>query len=109
MKTAIHNKVMRRVYYSYALSIVEHSMFWQGAVLGACIAAFGRLTHVAALIHNFLAVPIGATPKFVVSSFVGALEHGEFITAVVVVMMAVLSLSFIVRAMPLFIPHKMAV
>lgn len=109
MKTALHNKIMRRVYYSYALSISEHSMFWQGIVLGACVAAFGRLTHVASIFHNLSLVPLGGVPRFIENTFLHALAQGELLTVLVVLGMVGLSLSFIWRAIPLLVPQKFAV
>src|SRR5690606_21328825 len=93
MTTALERRIMRRVYYSYALSLFEHRMFWQGALLGACVALFGRLTHVAALYHNLLQVPLGQLPKYVFGTFEGALQNGEVVTVLVVLFMVGLSVS----------------
>lgn len=87
---------MRRVYYSYGLSLFGES-FWQGVVLGAAVAAFGRLTHVAALAKNLLDVPLGQVPVYVTDTFVNAVTHGELLTVLVVVLMVMLSVSFIRR------------
>jgi hypothetical protein len=72
--TALEKRIMRRVYYAYGLSIAGHSMFWQGLVLGACVALFGRLTHVASLIDNFLSVPVGSVPTYVAGAFSASLQ-----------------------------------
>jgi len=58
-------------------------MFWQGAVLGACIALFGRLTHVASIAHNMLAVPVKEVPSFVSGAFLHAAQSGEVMTVLV--------------------------
>ena len=89
---------MRRVYYSYALSFVSQPMLWQGFVLGACIALFGRLTHVASIAHNLGATNIENAPAFIFNSFVHALQGGEVLTVLVSVFMIGLSLSFMYRA-----------
>lgn len=103
MKTNLHKVVMRRVYYSYAVGFFTESMLWQGFVLGACVALFGRLTHVAAIEHNFLNTSIQNIPSYVFHSFTNAFVHGEALTALVVLSMVALSLSFIYRALPLLL------
>lgn len=108
MKSVLHKKIMRRVYYSYALSISEHSMFWQGMLLGVCVAAFGRLTHVASIFHNLSLVPLGAVPGFVENTFLHALAQGELLTVLVVLGIVGVSLSFVWRTVPLLVPARMA-
>lgn len=98
MQTNLHKIVMRRVYYSYAVGFLTESMLWQGFILGACVALFGRLTHVAAIEHNFLNTSIQHLPSYVLSSFTNALMHGEVLTALVVLSMVALSASFLYRA-----------
>lgn len=97
MKTNLHKTVMRRVYYSFALSFLGEAMLWQGVVLGACVALFGRLTHVAAIARNFEHTTIANAPSFVWSSFVNAYTHGEVLTVLVAFFMIALSLSFLYR------------
>ena len=92
---------MRRIYYSYGVSIAVHQMFWQGIVLGGSVALFGRLTHVASIVHNFLSVPLSQTPLFVESAFASALARGEMVTVLVVLAMVVFSVSFFLRTVPL--------
>lgn len=77
--------IMRRVYYSYALSIVSHSMFWQGMFLSVASYLLAKWLHVASIIHNFLSVPIGRAPEYVYNSFFGAISHGEVLTALTLV------------------------
>jgi hypothetical protein len=103
MKTKLQKNIMRRVYYSFAISFVSEPMLWQGFVLGACVALFGRLTHVAAIAHNFENTTISHVPGFVWSSFANAYTHGEVLTVLVVLFMVGLSLSFIARAIPLLL------
>lgn len=97
MEQHIQRNIMRRVYYAYAVSIMTSSAFWQGVVLGGSVALFGRLTHVASLAENFLNVPVGQTPAYVLQSVTGAIASGELLTVLVTVLMAVLSGMFAVR------------
>ena len=110
MATALQKQIMRRVYYAYTIAIASHTMFWQGMFLGACVALFGRLTHVASLIDNLLSVPVGSVPAYVGGAFVTAISHGELVTVLVTVFMMVLTLSVLVRLAPVLRSiHRMAV
>ena len=82
---------MRRVYYSFMLSFFEQPLLWVGLVLGGSVALFGRLTHVAAIWHNFVKVPVGSVPGYIEQTFAGALSRGEFDTVLVVLAMAILT------------------
>mgnify|MGYP006057687971 FL=1 len=106
MKASILQKrIMRRIYYAYAIAVASHTMFWQGLVLGACIALFGRLTHVASIAHNFLAIPMANVPTYVSTAFTKAVTGGELLTALVALVMIGLAVSFTYRVLPLFIPY----
>lgn len=94
---------MRRVYYSYVLSIATSSALWQGALLGASIALFGRLTHVAAISHNFNSVPLKSAPEFIFNAFSNALHGGEVLTVLVSLFMIGLTLSFVRKATPVLL------
>ena len=72
--------IMRRVYYAYAISIGTHAMFWQGIFLGAAALLLAKWLHVASIIHNFLAVPVGHTPQYVANAVWSAGTHGEMLT-----------------------------
>jgi hypothetical protein len=97
MKTNLHKNIMRRVYYSYALSFVSEPMLWQGFILGACVALFGRLTHVAAIAHNFAATNINEAPSFIWHSFANAFQGGELLTVLVAVFIVGFSTKFLYR------------
>jgi hypothetical protein len=98
MTTNLKKTIMRRVYYSYAIGFLSESMLWQGVVLGASIALFGRLTHVAAIARNLEASQLSNVPHYVLVTFEKALSHGEVLTVLVAVAMVGLSVSFMYRA-----------
>jgi predicted phage tail protein len=98
MKTAIQKNIMRRVYYSYALSIATSAALWQGFLLGACIALFGKFTHVASIARNFSHTNVENAPAFIFNAFANALAGGEVLTVLVSVFMIGLSLSFVYKA-----------
>ena len=105
MKSTIQKNVMRRVYYSYAISFVSEPLLWQGFFLGACIALFGRLTHVASILHNFTQTSIENTPAFIWNSVAHALANGEVLTVLVVVFMVGLTVSLSIRLLPQLFMH----
>ncbi len=98
MKSKLHKNIMRRVYYSYAIRFVAVPMLWQGFLLGACIALFGRLTHVAAIAHNVGATKLEQVPTYIVNSFMHALHNGEVLTVLVVLFIVGLTTKFFYRA-----------
>lgn len=77
---------MRRVYYSYGISIVSHAMFWQGMFLSVAMFLLAKWLWVANIINNFLSVPVGSLPQYVWNSFWHAALHGELLTALTLVL-----------------------
>lgn len=86
-----HNHIMRRVYYSYALSYAEQPLLYVGLLLGGAVALFGRVTHVASITDNLLATPLGQVPTYVTNAFMAAVARGELGTVLVVLTIAALS------------------
>lgn len=93
MKSDMQSIIMRRVYYSYGLSIISHSMFWQGVFLPVAGFFLAKWLHVASIVHNLLSVPVGGAPRFVWNSFVEAATHGELVTVVTFVVAGVVTVS----------------
>lgn len=78
---------------SFVLSFLEHRFFWQGMVLGGCVALFGRLVHVASVADNLLSTPLGDVPYYVGNAFTHAFATGEFLTVLTTVTMVLVGLS----------------
>jgi hypothetical protein len=93
MKT-IQSTIMRRVYMSYALSYTEQPLLWAGLVMGGAVALLGRFTHVASIIDNTLATPLGSVPTYMMNSFLTAIARGELGT--VLVILTITSMSAVV-------------
>ncbi len=89
----IQKNIMRRVYYSYVLSITEHAMFWRGLFLGGAIMLLAEWLHVAKIVQNFLAVPIGTAPKYVFNAFSAALAGGEVVMVLTLIMSGIVFVS----------------
>lgn len=77
---------MRRVYYSYAVSIFTQSIFWQGMFLSVAAALLAKWLFVASIIDNLLAVPVGRAPQYIVDAFGNAITHGELLTVLTLVL-----------------------
>ncbi len=87
----MQSKIMRRIYMSYALSYTEQPLLWVGLVLGGAVALLGRFTHVASIIDNTLATPLGGVPSYMVHSFTSAIARGELGTVLVILTIASMS------------------
>jgi hypothetical protein len=85
----ISNKIMRRIYLSYALSYTEQPLLWCGLVLGGTVTLLGRWTHVASIVDNVLATPLGNVPTYLTNSFMSAIARGELATVLLLLVMAV--------------------
>ena len=85
--------IMRRVYYSYLLSIMTHTVFWQGMFLGIAGLLLADWLHVASIINNFLSVPVGLAPQYLINTFLGAIANGKVLTVALVVLAGVVAVS----------------
>jgi hypothetical protein len=94
MDTKVMQKqIMRRVYYSYTISLATHSMLWRGVFLGAAAMLLADWLHVASIFNNFLSTPVGSVPQFVANSFVQAALHGEAMTVAIILAAGLLAVS----------------
>jgi hypothetical protein len=101
----IQSVVMRRVYYSYALSIFTQSVFWQGIFLGAAAILLARWLHVASILNNFMAVPVGSVPHYIYNSFAGAVAHGEVLTVLTLLVASGVAMSVGYRLTHVLVPR----
>ncbi len=83
---------MLRVWYSYLWSLLVRGGFVYGLILGGAVSLFGRLTHVSAITHNLLQVPLGSVPSFAWHAFTTALAGGEVLTVLVTLSMVTMSI-----------------
>jgi hypothetical protein len=107
--TVMQKQIMRRVYYSYAISIGTHPMLWRGVFLGAAAMLLADWLHVASIVNNFLAVPVGAAPKYVASSVMSAATQGEMLTVVVLALAGVVALTSAYKMFRQFTLHTLFV
>lgn len=68
----LKSAIMRRVWYAYVLSVaIRPSTIW-GLAFGASVIGFWKLVSVTSIIQNFLNVPIGQVPTYVLQSMMQA-------------------------------------
>jgi|AntRauTorckE6833_2_1112554.scaffolds.fasta_scaffold12976_2 hypothetical protein len=95
--TQLQKNIMRRVYYTYALSIAVHSMLWRGVFLGAAAVLLAQWLHVASIFNNLLSVPVGAVPKYIASALLNAATHGEVLMLLTFTAASLVGLSCLYR------------
>lgn len=97
-KTATYNTkklqkaIMRRIWYTYALSLVlRQSAVW-GLAFGASVIGFWKLVSITSIVQNFLNVPVGQAPTYVLQSVMQA----EFFALIAfgIIVFTVLSVGF---------------
>ena len=89
----MNTQIMRRVYYSYIISIAVHPLLWRGMFLGAAAVLLARWLHVASIIDNFLAIPVGNIPQYVTNAVLNAATHGEIIMLLTLIAAGIIALS----------------
>lgn len=99
----LQRAIMRRVYYSYVLSLVSKAVFWQGLFLGMAFVLLADWLHVASIVNNFLSVPVGQVHHYVLNSFLYALQGEEFIVAVMVLAVGMVSIAVGYQLASLFV------
>jgi hypothetical protein len=68
----IQSAIMRRVWYTYAVSLMlRQSTVW-GLAFGASVIGFWKLVSITSIVQNFLNVPIGQAPTYVLQSMMQA-------------------------------------
>ena len=68
----LHAAIMRRVWYTYALSLtLRQSTVW-GLAFGASVIGFWKLVSITSIIQNFLNVPVGKAPAYILQSMMQA-------------------------------------
>ena len=68
----MRNAIMRRVWYAYVLSVaIRPSTAW-GIAFGASVIGFWKLVSITSIVQNFLNVPIGQVPSYILQSMMQA-------------------------------------
>ncbi|MCA9365908.1 hypothetical protein KC723_03350 [Candidatus Kaiserbacteria bacterium] len=85
----LRRKIMLRVYYAYAISLITHPMAMRGIAFPIALAIFAKQVHVASVINNALATDLGRLPYFIWNAF----ARGEVVTIFAVGVMIFVALS----------------
>jgi hypothetical protein len=88
----MRNAIMRRVWYAYMLSVaIRPSTAW-GIAFGASVIGFWKLVSITSIVQNFLNVPVGQAPSYILQSMMQA----EFLALVAfgIIVFTVLSAGF---------------
>lgn len=93
----LHARIMRRVWYSFAISTVRYAPLWYGIGFGVSLGLFRELVFVSRVIENFLAVPVGNAPSYALSVVMNALQSGEFLTLASLGVMGLVTVSLVRR------------
>lgn len=93
---------MRRVWYSYALSLCTGRAFWHGVVLGGSSVLLLKSVSVTILLQSFLQVPVGNVPQYLLQVIEGSLASGDLVPTIAlgVVVFSLLTFRFSLR------PHE---
>jgi hypothetical protein len=68
----MRHAIMRRVWYTYVLSVaIRPSTAW-GIAFGASVIGFWKLVSITSIVQNFLNVPVGQAPSYVLQSIMQA-------------------------------------
>ena len=92
MKT-LKQKIMRRVYYIFALRLILHPIFFHALLLGLSIFALSRVVSIPNVLSNLMNVKVGEVVEF----FIGALLNTQAITIVWLTIITLISLSLLWR------------
>lgn len=92
----LQKKIMRRVYYAFALRFGTHPLVIHGAMLAVGVFALSRFTHVAAIINNLSNIKVGDLDNYLFNSF----THAEVWTllAIGIIFFTMISLNFSLKS-----------
>lgn len=92
----LQKKIMRRIYYAFALRIATHQITIQLALFAVALMVFARMVHVRSVLENLLATEVGRVPMFAYS----ALSQGEALTVIAlgVIIFTLLSIPLRIRS-----------
>ncbi len=68
----IRNAIMRRVWYTYMLSLILRPSTVWGLAFGASVIGFWKLVSITSIVQNLLNVPLGQAPTYVLNSMMQA-------------------------------------
>jgi hypothetical protein len=101
----LRQRIMRRVYYTFALRIVRHQITTQVALFALALVVFAKLVHVSRIAESLLSTPLGNVPQYIFNVVFHALLRGEVLTLIAVGVMVFVALSLPLRVVKTFVPQ----
>lgn len=95
----LHRKIMRRIYYAYAMRIATHTITLELALFALALYVFAKMVFVASVVENLLTVEVGKAPAYIAN----ALFHGEVLTLLAIGVMVFVALSLPIRLRTVFL------
>lgn len=90
MNTSLHNKIMRRIYYTFALRIVLQPTLLLGFLMLGMMIVLTYFVSIGNVIHNLLSLDAGNISEFVLRAFL----HTEIWTLIVLGLLIFTAFSF---------------
>jgi hypothetical protein len=85
----LHKKIMRRIYYAYALRVSTQAFVIHAVLFIASVYALSKLVHVASILQNISNTKVGSLGTY----FLNTIMHAEFLTMVVLAIVIFSALS----------------
>lgn len=92
MKT-LKQKIMRRVYYAFALRLALHPIFFHALLLGLSIFALSRVVSIPNVLRNLMNVKVGESAQFFIDAFLST----DAVTIIWIAIITLTSLSLLWR------------
>jgi len=96
----LHRKIMRGIYYAYALRLISLPGIWQSFFMLGIVAALSRFVSPGNVFHNLLQVRVGELGKFLYESFLGTESWTLILGVLFVVCLFSLRASFTTQPRP---------
>ncbi len=93
-QNSLQRRIMRRVWYSYSLSILVSNAMARGFILGFSAVLFLELVSVPSVLANLLSVEVKAVPEYVWQSVLQSIVTGEVLQLIMLGIMFLSLLSF---------------
>jgi hypothetical protein len=99
-QNSLQRRIMRRVWYSYGLSILVSKATVRGFALGFSAVLFVKLVSVPSVLANLLSVKVGAVPEYVWQIFMQSIQGGEILQLIALGVVIFSLLSFRINLRP---------
>lgn len=99
-QNSLQRRIMRRVWYSYGLSVLVSRATVRGFALGFSAVLFIELVSIPSILANLLTVKVGLVPEYVWQSIVQSVKGGEVLQLIMLGIVIFSLLSFRINLRP---------